>query len=156
MKRTRIFVLLALLAVLVSCTKGKGSKDALDGEWKMESYYGNDAAGSAVPADVYIRFDGGQFDLFQKLGGGHFRRYSGTYTYNGGTVSGTYDSGLSWASDYFVSFGEDGRMSFSQYVNDGEYVCIYVRTPIPDAVRADADDFGTVKSTAVPDENLWL
>ena len=148
-----------LLLGLVSCEKGRTtttSKSGIDGEWKLESYYGADAGSSAVPAEVYINFSGGRFELFQKLGGGHFSRYSGTYSYDGEEVIGSYSDGQNWTSGYLVSFSDDGRMKLSQYVNDEEYACVYVRTSIPASVRKDASDFGKVRSSGMEETAPWL
>jgi|GEM_PF-423219 len=160
MRKIRIYsIFVMLLLGLVACEKGHTttttSKSGIDGEWKLESYYGADAGSSAVPAEVYISFSGGRFELFQKLGG-HFERYFGTYSYDGETVTGTYSDGQNWMSGYLVSFSDDGRMRMSQYVNDEEYACVYARTSIPASVRKDASDFGKVRSSGVGETAPWL
>lgn len=155
MRKIRIYSALIMLLGLVACSKSGKVATEIEGDWKLESYYGFDAAGATVPAEVYIRFSDGQFELFQKLGGGHFDRYSGTYTCDGNVLSGNYSDGKTWASEYFVSFS-DGSMTLKQYVNDAEYVCVYVRTSIPESVRTDASNFGKVKSSGRPAGVPWL
>lgn len=145
-----------MLLGIVACEKGRTIASEIEGEWKLENYYGKDAGSAAVSAEVYISFADGQFELFQKLGGGHFERYSGTYSYDGETVTGIYSDGQDWSSGYLVSFSESGKMTLSQYVNDEEYACVYVRTSIPESVRNDASDFGKVKSSGVVETVHWL
>ena len=156
MKKIRLYAaMLLMILALAACSKsGKGAE--IEGEWKLESYYGADAGSAAVSAEVYISFSGGQFELFQKLGGGHFDRYSGTYSYDGEELVGTYSTGQDWTSGYLVSFSDDGRMRMSQYVNDEEYACVYARTSIPASVRKDASDFGKVRSSGVAETAPWL
>lgn len=144
MNKIKIYAALMMILGLAACSKSRRVVSELEGEWKLESYYGTPAVNVEVPVEVYISFSDGQFELFQKSGGGHFNLYSGTYAYDGETITGTYSDGQDWTSGYLVSFSEDGgRMTMSQYVNDEEYACVYVRTSIPEKVRRDAEDFGT-------------
>lgn len=144
MRNIKIFTVLILLLGLISCNP-EGKKDSIEGEWKLESYYGKAAESATVPAQVYLSFHKGQFELFQKLGGGHFSRFSGSYSYRKGAISGTYSDGSPWAQDYIVAVSH-GKMEMTVYVNDAELTCVYVQASIPDSVRSDAENYGAVKS----------
>lgn len=144
MRNIKIFTVLILLFGLLSCNPA-GRKGNIEGEWKLESYYGKAAGSATVPAQVYLSFHKGQFELFQKLGGGHFSRFSGSYSYSKGALSGTYSDGYPWAQDYIVSVNH-GKMEMTVYINDADLTCVYVQASIPDSVRADAENYGAVKS----------
>ncbi len=60
-------------------------------------------ATSEMPKDVYVKFntDGG-FELYQDITG-PFTKYTGTYSFDGTTLSGTYSDGQAWAHSYTVS-----------------------------------------------------
>ena len=46
------------------------------------------------------------FDLWQKLGEGRHRKYSGTWTLTETTLTGKYSDGKEWGSAYEVSLDE--------------------------------------------------
>ena len=143
MKRIGIFALLLFSLALAACHKeAPALQDYLEGEWKMESYYGTSASEGAVQAEVYVKFAGGEFELFQKIGGGHFSRRSGTYTRTGDSVSGIYSGGKAWSGDYSLAFSDNGNsLTMTQFTDGEEYSCLYLRTTIPASVRKDAEDF---------------
>lgn len=49
MRNIKIFTVLILLLGLISCNP-EGKKGRIEGEWKLESYYGKAAESATVPA----------------------------------------------------------------------------------------------------------
>ena len=88
MKKIIIVLSIVLSGVFSGCTKMKVETANVQGEWKLESFYGVEAAGS-VAQEVYVDFKSdGSFELFQKLGdAGHFRYFKGSYSLNGTVLS---------------------------------------------------------------------
>ena len=126
---------------LSSCSKIDANLEKISGEW----YWNSTEAG--VDMEVYVAFHtDGVFELFQKLGEGAFRHYTGTYTFDGETLKGIYSDKTAWAHDYIVTIS--GNNLTMKYV--GEEVSItYVKKTIPFTVRhhhtaplkSAADDF---------------
>jgi hypothetical protein len=112
---------------LVSCSKTDPNLAKISGEW----YWNNTEAG--VDMEVYVAFHtDATFDLYQKLGEGAFRHYTGTYTFDGETLKGIYSDKTAWAHDYIVTIS--GNNLTMKYV--GEEVSItYVKKTIPFTVR---------------------
>ena len=143
MKKIIIVLSIVLSGVFSGCTKMKVETANVQGEWKLESFYGVEAAGS-VAQEVYVDFKSdGSFELFQKLGdAGHFRYFKGSYSLNGTVLSGVYSDGTPWATDYSAKNDADKlRLTSTLSSGAGEYV--YVKTTIPQSVRKDAEDYGT-------------
>ena len=154
MKKTGIIAaLLLLLLGAVACKKDKNPGSGIFGEWMLVSYPGSDSDGAAK-IDVYLNFrDDGSFELFQKIGGGHYSSLTGTFSFDGGILSGSYSNGSPWGGTYDVIISDDSMvMTDRDVIAPGEYA--YTKTSIPDAVRKDAEDFGTVKSTAMTTETV--
>lgn len=141
MKKTGIIaVLLLLLLGTAACRKDKNPDGGIFGEWKQVSYTGDD---DAAGAEVYLNFRPDcTFEMFQKLGAGHFAAYIGTFSLDGELLSGTYSDGTSFGGKYIVKVdGDRMTMTESNVAAPGEYV--YTRCSIPDSVRGDASDYGT-------------
>ena len=149
MKKT-LFVLLAGLFVLVSCNKNNGPDNIdLSGEWHLESFYSLDAEKADI--DVYISFEkeDGNFAIYQKLGGGHYTEYKGTYSTSGNVATGKYSDGTAWACDYDVTIDGNTMTLVTKGLSEEE-TCIYVRTAIPSEVKQDAWDYAGTKSVNSP------
>ncbi len=150
MKKIKILVLFAALAVLAACEKDNGKDknaanySAVVGEWKLESWYGQSATAD-VTADVYLSFAAdNSFELFQKLGdAGHYTAFDGTCGLNSdGALCGIYSDGTSWGGTYKFSVESD-RLTLENTEASVSGVSIYVRTTIPASVKKDAEDYGT-------------
>ena len=126
---------------LVSCSKTDPNLEKISAEW----YWNSTEAG--VDMEVYVAFHtDATFDLYQKLGEGAFRHYTGTYTFDGVTLKGVYSDKTLWAHEYTVTLSGDSLTM--TYV--GKDVSItYVKKTIPFTVRhhntaplkSAADDF---------------
>ena len=79
------------------------------------------------------------FDLYQKIGDGRYRHYSGRWEVKGNTLSGEYSAGTSWGSSYaLTSIGTDTLVMTA--LNGSEDVMKYAREAIPAEITDDATD----------------
>ncbi len=140
-----LFAAAAVLA-LASCVKSEEAlvKD-LAGDWYYETVEAD------VPVQVYVSFAKDMtFQLFQKVGDGAFRRYTGTYTFDGTLLDGVYSDKASWKEAKNVTI--DGDVLTAVGVVTGETVT-YVRKLVPATVRYHYSD--ALKSMALESEP-WL
>ena len=141
-----IFVFLSVLLLFTGC--GKTLQKKIVGEWHSEPMEN---------VSIYAAFaSDSSFELFQKVGDGRYRRYSGTYILDkrSSTVNGTYSDGSSWATDYEVQYDKNSdRMYFIPADGSGEG-WEFVRKSIPSEVRDGS--ILPVKSSEAYDKVLWL
>lgn len=137
-----IFILIALVLIATGCRKDKPVDYAklVIGEWHCVP--------ETFEADIYLAIDeAGTFDLYQQIGDGRHRHYSGEWDLDGTTLSGTYSNGDNWGSEYQVSFSGGNTMSLKA-LNGSEEVMKYSREVIPSEVINGSIE---VKSTADTD-----
>lgn len=140
-----LFAAAAILA-LASCVK---SEEALVKKLYGDWYY--ETVESDVPVQVYVSFANDMtFQLFQKVGDGAFRRYTGTYTFDGTVLDGVYSDKSTWKEAKNVTI--DGDVLTAVGVKTGETIT-YVRKLVPATVRYHYTD--AVKSMALESEP-WL
>jgi hypothetical protein len=140
-----LFAAAAILA-LASCVK---SEEALVKKLAGDWYY--ETVESDVPVQVYVSFAKDMtFQLFQKVGDGAFRRYIGTYTFDGTLLDGVYSDKTEWKEAKTVTI--DGDVLTAVGVKTGETIT-YVRKLVPATVRYHYTD--AVKSMALESEP-WL
>lgn len=140
-----LFAAAAVLA-LASCVK---SEEALVKNLAGDWYY--ETVESDVPVQVYVSFAKDMtFQLFQKVGDGAFRRYIGTYTFDGTLLDGVYSDKTEWKEAKTVTI--DGDVLTAVGVKTGETIT-YVRKLVPATVRYHYTD--AVKSMALESEP-WL
>ena len=128
-----LFILAALMVIgTTGCKKDEKPIDykaTLVGEWHC--------APENIDAEVYASFEeGGSFDLYQKVGEGRYRHYTGTWECEGNTLSGTYSDGAAWGSSYIVDFKDNDNMLLTA-LNGSEEVMTYTRESIPSDVKVD-------------------
>ncbi len=134
-----IITFTAALFLLGSCEdKPNGGPSAgfdlekIHGEWELTTW-----EGEAPSFEVYIDFKEDEtFDLYQKTESVRFVKYSGVYTIDDHTLSGIYDDGVTWGSDYAISF-EDNQLILNSMGEVAEEN-VYSRTTIPDEVINEA------------------
>lgn len=150
MKKNIAIIFMSLMAVVLgstSCSKSL-KLDSLYGEWKLESVAGESAESEGLSAEIYLNLmEGGAFELFQKVGGGHFAAFDGSFGLDSGILYGEYSDGSLWGGNYCVSLSGD-RLKLINSDVDGAPEYVYVRTSIPQSVRDDAADYATTKSAA--------
>ncbi len=129
----RILYIFMAIAVLAGCKEPiqnevQSAADIIAGEWHCSP--------SNIDADIYTYFSKeGTFELYQQIGEGAFRLYRGTWALDEVTmkISGKYNDGESWGSDYTVTLSDDGNsMTFVDSASN-EYV--YSRQAIPASVK---------------------
>ena len=140
--------MLAVAAVLAfaSCVK---SEDAVVKELAGDWYY--ETVEADTPVQVYVSFAKDMtFELYQKVGEGAFRKYSGTYTFDGTLLDGVYSDKAPWKEAKTVTI--DGDSLTAVGVKTGETIT-YVRKLVPATVRYQYSD--ALKSMPVSAEP-WL
>lgn len=123
-----IYTLIALLLIATGCRKDKPVDHAklVIGEWHCVP--------GTFEADVYLAIDeAGTFDLYQQIGEGRHRHYSGEWTINDDVLSGTYSDGQPWGSEYQVSFSGSNTMTMKA-LNGSDELMDYYREAIPSEI----------------------
>ena len=138
MMKTLLRVLaVCAVAVLLAASCGKKDKLSVVGCWQLESLETRAAVGD-VEVDIYVSFASDRsFELYQMIGEGRYRRFTGTYTLTGTVIDGTYSDGSKWGSAYDVSV-EGKTLTLTSRPSDassGIEVSTYLQIPvIPDSV----------------------
>ena len=136
---TRLAAIIAVAAFSLACGSKEDNSVSIAGEWKLYSVAGVpvESMDEAYRTEVYINFVGdGTFEMFQKLGEGRYRLYTGTYATAGTTVSGTYSDGKAWGSTYQTA--KEGSQLTLTSQNANAEVCVYDSCTIPGSVRSEA------------------
>ena len=125
-----LFILAALMLIATACKKEDKKVDykkSIVGEWHCTP--------AEIDADVYVSFaEDGSFDLFQKIGEGRHRHYTGDWAIEGKTLSGHYADGTDWGSAYTMDFSTEGTMVLTA-LNGSEEAMVYVKEEIPSDIR---------------------
>ena len=129
--RKVLYILAALMLITaVGCKKEEKKIDykaRLAGEWHCTP--------AEIDADIYVTFDAeGSFDLYQQIGEGRHRHYTGTWSSEESTLSGTYSDGSAWGSTYRMEFPDENTMKLTA-LNGSEEVMTYVREAVPAEVK---------------------
>lgn len=140
MKKILFILTTLMMLVAVSCKKDKKAIDykaKVTGEWHCVP--------EEFEADIYAVFEeGGNFELYQQIGGGRHKHYSGTWAADKSTLSGTYSDGSAWGSTYRMEFSDDNTMTLTA-LNGSEEIRIYIREEVPVEVKESCIE---AKSTA--------
>lgn len=124
----------AVLAAVMSCSKDEKQMN-ITGEWNLTNVETRAASIGDQTVDVYIAFTSDKaFEMYQMLGKGRYRKFSGTWILTGKTLTGAYSDGTQWGSSYEVNL-TDGVMTLSSA--SGE-VSSYRKATIPDSVKNEA------------------
>lgn len=122
-------------------------QEGIIGEWQLTEMDGQEA--SSISTDVYIEFKSDlSFDMYQKVGAVmRYRKFAGTYSVAGSIVSGKYNDGKKWGSDYLATIEGDGQILVLTAVTldgagavaeQGE-VCKYVKAALAQDEKDAAD-----------------
>ena len=134
-KLKNIVLAFAVLAAAVS--RGKKAEKPLDitGEWNLTRVETKATTIGDQTVDVYVSFASDKsFEIYQMLGTGRYRKFSGTWTLTEKTLDGKYSDGTQWGSSYEVEISAD-VMTLSSA--SGE-VSTYKKSSIPDFVKNEA------------------
>lgn len=139
MKKT---VFIALLCVLFAGCKKEHAKDEtlnITGSWHLTDLLQTDTRSVTIgqeTIDVYIDFaTDNTFRLYQMVGAGNYRRYSGTWTLADNKLSGIYDDKTPWGSEYNIEL--NSASTELTLTSAGEQY-VYTKTEIPDEVLSSA------------------
>ena len=141
-----LYILALILPFLAGCNKTPVPEPAPGcvGEWQLSQIETRNVSYSGETVDVYVAFmetskeDGSvvrSFELYQMIGQGRYRKYTGTWKLEGNILSGTYSSKKAWGSTYEVSV--DGATLKLTSVVSGE-VDTYRKISIPENVKKEA------------------
>jgi uncharacterized protein (TIGR03066 family) len=127
-----LFILAALTMIIATgCNKEEKKidfKTAIVGEWHC--------APDDMEVDIYVEFKAeGDFALYQQLGEGRYRKYTGSWACEGAVLSGTYADGAPWGSSYQLDMNAD--ILTMTALNESKEVINYIKEAIPKEVRED-------------------
>lgn len=139
MKKYIVLVFAALIS-LSSCQKSDPDPKPvpggdIKGQWELVSMDTKSVNVGGEMLSVYLQFDATNFEIYQIMGGGRPRKYTGTYTLDKGVLTGKYSDGKKLGSSYDVSFDGGNLKMASQSAAE---VDTYKRCTIPASVIADA------------------
>ena len=114
-------------------------KFGLEGGWKLISLYGTEA-----DADIYLEFAKGEFTIYQLTNDYDYIVFEGIYTDVNGVLSGRYNDGTAWVSDYEYILNEGDLTLTLINCNNPSEVAVYKSSRVPDVEarkvsRASAD-----------------
>ena len=159
MKITKIFVAILTLCAFAACEPnngnngGGGTNDTWSdngspiGEWVLTEWNNS----TDLPMGVYMRLDeNNKFDLYQHTYNILWVHYSGTFSLNGSTLTGTYSDGTNW-NEYTIQYAENKSPKQIKLTRkgDSEDVAIYSATAIPDEVIDQASESENVRSVVI-------
>lgn len=139
MKRFFSIAALMLLCLVTTGCPEKPVEQPLNvvGEWHL-SQISTKASIGGQTVDVYVAFnEGGSFEMYQMLGTGRYRKFTGKWSLLETVLSGSYDGGGKWASDYNVTMDE-GRTTLTLTTLDGSETDTYRKQAIPEDVKNNA------------------
>lgn len=138
MKKILGLLVLVLTLTFVGC--GGDSKERpsegvnVEGEWQLVDIILNTKSATigGETVSVYVSFaKGGSFKLWQQLGEGRYRSYTGTWVLTEDTLGGTYSDGKPWGSTYTVSVDGDELT-----METAAETFTYSRCVIPDSIKS--------------------
>ena len=126
-----LFILTALTLITATGCKKEDAKvdykSNLVGQWHC--------APEDMEVDIYVDFEKeGNFSLYQQIGEGRYRKYTGSWTCQGNTLSGTYIDGTPWGSSYKMEFSGSDTMILTA-LNGSEESMTYVKGTIPNEIK---------------------
>ena len=136
-KKLAMTVAVAVAAAFaVACGSKEDKAAGVEGEWELVDveFATKSAVVGSETVFVYINFDAkGTFAMYQKLGEGRFRKFSGTWSCSNGILNGTYSDGKNWGCPYKVSRDEDTLVMVSS--PDGNDTYTYRKCTIPEEAK---------------------
>ena len=133
----RILWILAAVLVLAGCHKEDKKGLDISGDWQLTGVETRTVEYGGEPVDVYLRFEKKAFSLYQKLGEGRYRAYSGSFSLSGTVLTGKYSDGKDWGAGYDVTL--DGNTLTLVSRTSSPETDVYTRTTIPQEVIETAE-----------------
>ena len=131
-----LYIFIAAICLLTSCEKELKFPEKLYGDW-----YCHSTSLTSTDVHVYVTFNADSFVLYQKIGDGAYRVYSGTYTLTPGAdglyiLTGEYSDGTPWGAEYAVLSSSNDTMVLT--VGDVTETYTRVTGGIPEDVKNSA------------------
>lgn len=137
--KSLLLVLFTMLGILVGCKKEDEKTPtgpSCVGEWELTDIAVKSVTYAGQEVSVYLAFlENGNFELYQMVGQGRYRKYTGTWTLEGTTLSGKYSSKKAWGSSYEISRDNDKLVLTSAVSGEAD---TYKATSIPENVKSAA------------------
>lgn len=135
MMRKFLLAILLVPFLLTSCCKDKTLN--ITGEWSLISVETRAVTIGGEQVDVYIAFNADKsFQIYQMLGTGRYRLYTGTWSLLDGVLSGKYSDGTPWGASYDVELESSDTILKLTSKSAVAEVDTYKKTPIPDSVKS--------------------
>ena len=130
---------LALVLALCACNKNNTEPQKVQtvvGQWQLSSISTKAASIGSETVEVYLEFiEGGSFNIYQVIGTGRPRAYSGSWELSDGLLSGKYSDGKKWGATYAVSFSGSNLVLTNSSGGESD---TYAPATIPQSVRDEA------------------
>lgn len=135
--KAKIIILTLVSAFMLSGCGDKNKEKnqiALTGQWELIDIETKSVQIGEEIVEVYIEFKTDKtFSLWQKLGRGRHRKYSGTWSLTGTILTGKYSDGKAWGANYEVGI-ESGNLVMTE-MKTGRETCIYRKCTIPSDIQ---------------------
>lgn len=132
------YLFISLVCLLFTgCKKEQTEEESLNivGSWHLTELSQIETRSVTIgkeAIDIYIHFIAdNSFHLYQKLGAGKFRHFSGTWVLADSKLSGMYDDKTMWGTEYDVMLNED---STELRLTSGGEEFVYIKEEIPHSV----------------------
>ena len=126
-----------LCTLLMGCGEEKVEDEGLNitGSWHLTELNVVETRSVTIgkeTIDIYIDFaSNNTFNLYQMVGAGRYRCFSGTWTLEDNTLSGVYNDNTAWGSTYQVTLSDKNTKLI--LTSKGEEY-IYTKESIPSAI----------------------
>lgn len=128
----KIIAFAVVLLSLIACKPEEkiDLKGVIVGQWELTNVeFTKSAQVGSESVTIYLDLlADGSFKLYQQLGQGRFRYFTGTWDYAAEILSGSYTDGTPWSSSYSVTLDGD---TLTLSTVSGSEVHTYTRTTIP-------------------------
>lgn len=134
MKRIIIIVLSTIL--IAGCGYNSKEPKTIDitGQWELMDMQTKAIQIGEVEIEVYLEFNADKtFNIWQKIGEGRHREFTGTWEITDNSLSGKYSDGKEWGSVYEVSM-EDGNLNLSE-TKSGTETYVYHKCQLPAGLK---------------------
>lgn len=122
----RLFVMILAALSLCACNKtGESETFSIVGNWELTAIQSTKSVSIGdVKISVILHFmDDNKFVIEQTVGEGRAKEYTGTYTFDGKTLAGTYSDGSSFGAGSYEVVLSDTQLQLKEKKTDSQ---IYV------------------------------
>lgn len=129
-------LLLALPFLSANCHHEPGEDPlVIDGQWQISHFSTKSVSIGGQTVDIYIDFQtGGNFEMYQMLGTGRYRKFTGTWKLTDKLLTGSYTGGQAWASSYEVIMDDSRTQLTLTSTSTPQEISTYRKQTIPQDV----------------------